>query len=55
LRLQLSQGALTPARRQALQRELAETSTPAQRAELDSLLRRLPASETAEIRDLVYR
>ncbi len=55
LRQKLSQGALTPARREALQRELAESTTPAQRAELDSLLRRLPASETAEIRDLVYR
>ena len=55
LRRKLRAGALTPARREALQRELAELSTPAQRAELDALLRRLPASETAEIRDLVFR
>ena len=55
LRRRLEEGALTPARREALQRELAESSTPAQRAELDELLRRLPASETAAIRDLVYR
>ncbi len=54
LRRKLGQAALTPARRQALQQGLAQSSTPAQRAELDSLLRRLPA-ETAEIRDLVYR
>jgi len=55
LRRRLEEGALTPARREALQHELAERSTPAQRAELDELLRRLPAAETAEIRDLVYR
>jgi len=55
LRRWVADGALTGARRQALQRELAERSTPAQRAELDALLRRLPAAETAEIRDLVYR
>ena len=46
---------LTPQRRQALQQELAESTTPADRAELDALLRRLPAAETAEIRDLLFR
>jgi hypothetical protein len=55
LRSRLAEGTLTRARREALQRELAESSTPAQRAELDALLRRLPAAQTAEIRDLVYR
>ena len=55
LRRRLEEGTLTPARRAALQRELAESSTPAQRAELDAILRRLPAAQTAEIRDLVYR
>ena len=48
-------GTLTPERRQALQQDLAERSTPAQRAELDALLRRLPAAETADVRDLLYR
>ena len=46
---------LTPQRRQTLQQELAESTTPADRAELDALLRRLPAAETAEIRDLLFR
>ena len=55
LRRKLDEGSLTPARRAELQRELAESSTPAQRAELDAMLRRLPAAETAQIRDLVYR
>jgi hypothetical protein len=55
LRRRLEENALTPARRAALQRELADSTTPAQRAELDEILRRLPASETAAIRDLVYR
>jgi len=55
LRRKLQEDALTPARRQALQRELAESSTPAERAELDAVLRRLPAAETTEIRDLVFR
>ena len=55
LRRRLDEGALTPARREALQRELVESSTPAQRAELDDLLRRLPAAQTTAIRDLVYR
>jgi hypothetical protein len=55
LRLKLRSADLTPARRQALQRELAEHTTPADRAELDALLRRLPAAETAEIRDLLFR
>ena len=55
LRSKLSSGEMTRERREALQRELAEQSTPAERAELDDLLRRLPAQETAEIRDLVYR
>lgn len=55
LRQKLGAGALTHERRQELQRELAESSTPADRAELDALLRRLPAAQTAEIRDLLYR
>jgi hypothetical protein len=55
LRRQLRDGQLTPGRRQALQDELARRSTPAQRAELDALLRRLPADETADVRDLLYR
>ncbi len=55
LRQKVGVGTLTRERRQALQRELAESSTPADRAELDALLRRLPAAETAEIRDLLYR
>ena len=55
LRRQLRQGDLTTERRHALQQELAARSTPAQRAELDALLRRLPAAETADVRDLLYR
>lgn len=55
LRRQLRHGHLTPARRQALQQQLAQRSTPAQRADLDALLRRLPAAETADVRDLLYR
>lgn len=55
LRRRLRDGALTPDRRHALQQELAARSTPAQRAELDALLRRLPAGETADVRDLLYR
>ncbi len=55
LRRELTAGTLTPQRREALQRHLTEHTTPAQRAELDALLRRLPAAETADIRDLVYR
>ena len=55
LRRQLHQGDLTPERRHALQQELAARSTPAQRAALDALLRRLPAAETADVRDLLYR
>jgi hypothetical protein len=55
LRRQVRQGQLTPERRQALQHELAQRSTPAQRAELDALLRHLPAAETADVRDLLYR
>ena len=54
LRRQLRQGQLTPQRRAALQQELATQSTPAQRAELDALLRRLPAAQTADVRDLLY-
>lgn len=55
LRQQLRLGSLTPERRHALQHELAQRSTPAQRADLDALLRRLPAAETADVRDLLYR
>lgn len=55
LRLKLRSAELTPQRRQALQRELADRTTPADRAELDALLRRLPAGQTAEIRDLLFR
>lgn len=55
LRDRLRHADLTPARRQALQRELADRTTPADRAELDALLRRLPAAQTAEIRDLLFR
>lgn len=55
LRRDLRDGELTPQRRHALQQELAMRSTPAQRAELDALLRRLPAAETADVRDLLYR
>ena len=55
LRRQLRLGQLTAERRHALQEELARRSTPAQRAELDALLRRLPADETADVRDLLYR
>lgn len=55
LRGRFQDDSLTPARRQQLQQELFERSTPAQRAELDALLRRLPAAQTADIRDLVYR
>lgn len=55
LRDQLRGGQLTPQRRHALQQELAARSTPAQRAELDALLRRLPAAHTADVRDLLYR
>ena len=55
LRRQLQLGRLTPERRHAIQQELATRSTPAQRAELDALLRRLPADETADVRDLLYR
>lgn len=55
LRRHLRDGQLTPERRRALQHELAQRSTPAQRAELDALLRRLPAAETADVRDLLYR
>ena len=55
LRRQLQLGRLTPERRHAIQQELAAHSTPAQRAELDALLRRLPADETADVRDLLYR
>lgn len=55
LRRQLRSGDLTTERRHALQQELADRSTPAQRAELDALLRRLPAAETADVRDLLYR
>ncbi len=55
LRHKLRSADLTPERRQALQAELASRTTPADRAELDALLRRLPAQETAEIRDLLFR
>jgi len=55
LRGKLAGGQLTPERRQALQRELAECTTPADRAELDATLRRLPAAETVDIRDLLFR
>jgi len=55
LRAKLHSAQLTHERRQQLQRELAEYTTPADRAELDALIRRLPAAETAEIRDLLYR
>ncbi len=55
LRRQIRDGQLGPERRHALQQELAERSTPAQRAELDALLRRLPAAETVDVRDLLYR
>lgn len=55
LRLRLRSAELTPQRRQALQREVADGTTPADRAELDALLRRLPAEQTAEIRDLLFR
>lgn len=55
LRRELRDGELTPQRRHAIQHELATRSTPAQRAELDALLRRLPAAETADVRDLLYR
>lgn len=55
LRRQLQHGQLTAERRHALQQELAQRSTPAQRAALDALLRRLPAAETADVRDLLYR
>jgi hypothetical protein len=55
LRRRLREGQLTSERRHALQEELARRSTPAQRAELDALLRRLPAAETADVRDLLYR
>jgi len=55
LRLKVKAAALTQERRRALQQELADYSTPADRAELDAVLRRLPADETADIRDLLYR
>lgn len=55
LRRELRLGQLTPQRRHALQQELAQRSTPAQRAALDALLRRLPAADTADVRDLLYR
>lgn len=55
LRRELRNGQLTPERRQLLEQKLAERSTPAQRAALDALLRRLPAAETADLRDLLYR
>jgi hypothetical protein len=55
LRRKVREAALTHERRQALQRELAEYSTPGDRAELDAILRRLPADDTAEIRDLLFR
>lgn len=55
LRSKLRGSDLTPERRQELQNELADRTTPADRAELDALLRRLPAAETAEIRDLLFR
>ena len=55
LQQELRQGQLTPQRRHALQQDLARSSTPAQRAELDALLRRLPAAQTADVRDLLYR
>ena len=55
LRRRLQQGDLTPDRRHSLQQEFAARSTPGQRAELDALLRRLPAAETADVRDLLYR
>jgi len=55
LREKLKAATLTRERRQALQSELEASTTPAERAELDEILRRLPADETAEIRDLVYR
>ncbi len=54
LRNELSSGELTAERRSALQRQIAQWS-PADRAELDAALRRLPADQTADIRDLVYR
>ncbi|MET3807753.1 hypothetical protein ABIB25_004780 [Nakamurella sp. UYEF19] len=55
LRRKVREATLTNERRQALQQELAESTTPAQRFELDAMIRRLPAAETAEIRDLLYR
>lgn len=55
LRRKVREANLTRERRQALQQELAEFSTPADRAELDAALRRLPAEETVDIRDLLYR
>ena len=55
LRHMISERELTPSRRQELQDELARRSTPADRAHLDAMLRRLPAQDTADIRDLLYR
>lgn len=55
LRDKLKAATLTRERRWALQNELAASTTWAERAELDEILRRLPADETAEIRDLVFR
>jgi hypothetical protein len=54
LRSELASTELTPERRFALQREIAQW-VPAARAELDAALRRLPAEQTVDIRDLVYR
>lgn len=54
LRAELSSTDLTPERRAAMQHEMAQWP-PAARAELDAALRRLPADQTVDIRDLVYR
>ncbi len=54
LRAELVSAELTPERRVALQREIAGWPSVA-RAELDAALRRLPAEQTVDIRDLVYR
>jgi hypothetical protein len=54
LRSELASTELTPERRSALQQEIAQWA-PAARAELDAALRRLPAEQTVDIRDLVYR
>lgn len=55
LRDKLADWGPAPDRRLAVQRELADCLTPADRAELDTMLRGIPAAQTADIRDFLYR